>query len=74
MIISGDDSDYDILEEEHETISLNGTVWVKTQNSIWWGRLMQITFSNRKEDIKTLKIKGIYSQKEEIFSIRNVSI
>ena len=31
FIIPGDDSDYDILEEEQEIKSLNNTVWVKTK-------------------------------------------
>ena len=29
--ITSDDSDYDILQEEQETISLNNTVWFKTK-------------------------------------------
>ena len=29
--IPGDDSDYDILEEERETLLLNDTVWIKTK-------------------------------------------
>ena len=32
LIIPGCDSDYDILEEEHGTISLNDIVWVKVIN------------------------------------------
>ena len=35
LSIPGDDSDYVILEEEHETISLNVTIWVKTKKEIW---------------------------------------
>ena len=30
--IPDDDSDYYILKEEHETISFNDTVWIKTKN------------------------------------------
>ena len=52
-----DYSDYDILEEEKETISNNDEVWVKTKMEIWRGRLMLIPYSHRKEDSKHLKIK-----------------
>ena len=31
LIITGDYSDYDILEEERETITENDDVWVKTK-------------------------------------------
>ena len=29
LTIPGDEIDYDILDEEHETLSLNNIVWVK---------------------------------------------
>ena len=32
LTITGDYSDYDILEKEKETISKNDEVWVKTEN------------------------------------------
>ena len=32
LTIPDDDSDYDILYEEHEAISLNDIVWVKDKN------------------------------------------
>ena len=35
--IPGDYSDYDILEEEKETIFKNYEVWVKTKKEIWRG-------------------------------------
>ena len=49
-----DDCNYIILEEEHETIFFNCIVWVKVNKSIWQGKLIQIPFSDRKEDIKIL--------------------
>ena len=35
LTITGDYSDYDILEEEQETVSLNDIVWVKVKKAIW---------------------------------------
>ena len=34
LTILGDDIQYDILEEDHETKSFNDTVWVKTKEEI----------------------------------------
>ena len=34
LIITCDYSEYDVLEEEQETISLNDIVWVKVKNVI----------------------------------------
>ena len=55
--ITGDYSDYDVLEEELETISLNDIVWVKVKNSIWKGRVIQIPYSIKEEESEQLKIK-----------------
>ena len=63
--IPGDDSDYKILEEEPETVSLNDTVWVETKKEILQGKVMQIPFSDREEYSQHLKIKWIYSRKKE---------
>ena len=35
LIITGDDSDYDILDEEYETIYLNNIVWVRVKKELW---------------------------------------
>ena len=45
LTINGDYSDYDILEEEQETISSNDIVWVRVKNEIWQGRVVQIPYS-----------------------------
>ena len=47
MTIPGNNSHYDILEEEKETISKNDEVWVKTKKEIWRGRLMLIPYSKK---------------------------
>ena len=63
MIITGDYSDYDVLEEEQETIYLNDIVWVKVKDVIWQGKLIQIIYSIIEEDSEHLKIKWVDSQK-----------
>ena len=42
LTIPGYYSNYDILEEETETISKNYEVWVKTKKQMWRGRVMLI--------------------------------
>ena len=46
--ITGDYSDYDILEEEKESVSKNDEVWVKNKKEIWRGRVLLITYSKKK--------------------------
>ena len=43
--ITGNSSDYDILEEEKETITKNDDVWFKTKKEIWGGRVLLISYS-----------------------------
>ena len=50
LTISGNYSDYGILDEEKETILLNDYFLFKTKKDIWRGRLMIIPYSNKKED------------------------
>ena len=57
LTITGDYSDYDILEEERDTISENDDVWVKTKKEIWRGRVLLIPYSQKKKDSEYLKIK-----------------
>ena len=45
LTIPVDYSDYDIFEEERETISKNDEVWVKTKKGIWIGRVLLIPYS-----------------------------
>ena len=52
LTITGDYSDYDILEEEKETISKNDEFWVKTKKEIWRGILMLIPYIKRKRIVK----------------------
>ena len=52
LTITGNDCDYDILEEEKETISKNDEIWVKTKEEIWRGRVLLITHSKKKRIVK----------------------
>ena len=63
LIIAGD-SDYDILEEKYDIISLNDIVWVKVSKVIWKVKVIHIPFSNRREDSESLIIKWIDTRKE----------
>ena len=45
LTISGNYSDYDILEEEKENITENNNGWVKTKKDIWRGRVLLFTYS-----------------------------
>ena len=42
LTITGNYSDYDILEEEKETITKKYNVWVKTNKETWRGRVLLI--------------------------------
>ena len=53
------DSDYDILEEEHEIIFLNDIFWFKVNKEMCQVKLIQIPFSDIKEGIEYLRIKLI---------------
>ena len=46
--ITVDYIDYDILEEEKETILKNDEVWVKIKKEIWRGRVLLIPCSKKK--------------------------
>ena len=48
LIITGDYSDYDIFEEEKDSISENDIVWVKTKKETWRGRVLLIPYSQKK--------------------------
>ena len=48
LTITGDYSDYDILEEEKDTISEKDDVWVKTKKEIRRGRVLLIPYSKKK--------------------------
>ena len=45
LTITGNHSDYHILEEEKENISKNDDVWVRTKNDIWIERVLLIPYS-----------------------------
>ena len=45
LTITGNCIDYDILEEERETITENDDVWVKTKKEICRGRVLLIPYS-----------------------------
>ena len=48
LTIPGDYSDYDILDEEKETISKNDEVWFRTKKEIWRGRVLLIPYSKER--------------------------
>ena len=50
LTITGDYSDYDVLEEEQETISLNYIVWFKVKNEICQGGLIQTPYIIKQEE------------------------
>ena len=72
--ITGDYSDYDVLDEEKENISLNDIVRVKFKKAIQQGIVIQIPYSIKEEDSEHLKVKQVDFRKEERVLIRNVSI
>ena len=61
------------MEEEHENKYLNDIVLVKFTKAIWKGKLIQITFSDRKDDSEFLKAKFIDTRKEANY-YKNVSL
>ena len=48
LTITGDYSDYDILEEEKETISKNDEVWIKAKKERSRGRVLLIHYSKKR--------------------------
>ena len=46
--ITGNYSDYDILEEEKETITKNDHVWVKNKKEIWRGKVLLIPYRKKR--------------------------
>ena len=71
--IHSDYSDYDILEEEKETISKSDEVWVKTKKEIWRRRVLLNNYS-KKIGQQHLKIKWTDLRKEDRVLIKNVSL
>ena len=50
------DSFYDIFDKEEEIITEGSIFWVKTNKTIWQGRVITIPFSDFPEDAKHLKL------------------
>ena len=48
LTITGDYSDYDILEEEKDTIAEKYDAWVKIKKEIWRGIVLLIPYSKQK--------------------------
>ena len=48
LTITGDYSDYNILEEEKDTITENDDAWVKTKKAIWRGRVLLIPYIKKR--------------------------
>ena len=70
LTITGNYSDYYILEEEKEAITENENVWVKPPPQIWRWRVLSIPYS-KKEDSEHLKIKWTDSRKEDRIIIKD---
>ena len=65
---------YDIFEECRETITLHYTLWVKSNKSIWKGKVIRIPCSHIPCDTHFLKIKLLDNKTEYIVLIKNVSL
>ena len=74
LTITCDYSNYDILEEEKDTISENDDVWVKTKKRDMERKSTVNSLQQKKEDSEYLKIKWIDSRKYEKILIKNVSL
>ena len=48
LTTTDDYSDYEILEEEKDSISENDVAWVKTKTKIWRGRVLLIPYSKKR--------------------------
>ena len=55
LTITGDYNDYDILEEEKDTIAEKDDVWVKTKKEIWRGKVLSNPYSKKKRIVNILK-------------------
>ena len=62
---------YDIYGDLDEHITKNTTVWVNTKRTIWEGRVIKISFSEKSEDAKHLKLIWINTKNEERVLIKN---
>ena len=55
LTITGNYSDYDILEEEKEIITKNDDICVKTKKEKWRGRVLLIPYSREKRIVNIWK-------------------
>ena len=56
---------YDIYGDLDEHITEDSCVWVNTKKTIWEGRVIIISFSEKSEDAKHLKLIWIDTKREE---------
>ena len=57
LTITGDYSDYNVLDEEQEIFILNDIFWVKLKKEICQVRVIQTPYSIKEEDSEHLKIR-----------------
>ena len=73
LTITGNYSDYYILEEEKEAITENENVWVNPPPKYGDGEYCQF-LTVKKEDSEHLKIKWTDSRKEDRIIIKNITL
>ena len=57
------DKYYDIFDNKEEIITEDSIFWMKTNKTIWEGRVIKIPFSDLPEDAKHLKLIWINTKK-----------
>ena len=58
-------SDYDILGEHNETITLNGLFWLEINKETWYVNLIEISYNDKEEDEEYLKILWMNTKKNK---------
>ena len=64
---------YDIFGDLDKHITENTTVWVNTKKTIWEGTVIKISYSEKSEDYKYLKVVWINTKKEQRVLIKDCS-
>ena len=64
---------YDIFGDLDEHITENTTVWMNTKKTIWEGTVIKITYSEKSEDSKYLKVVWINTKNEQRVLIKDFS-
>ena len=64
------DSVYEIFDNNDEIIVEDSTVWVNTNDTIWEGKVIKITYCDLRQDSNNLKMICINTKKEERILIK----